>query len=912
MTLPTTFKTQIQLSKTLLKSNNPDKLWAHFTQIFLQLKILATEIKENEEKYLAGGCPILSIGDHDHIKLCFQNMVVFLVYPNLFEGFSIPLKMRSKAYLDKTAVSKSESMTAERRQMKDILELQKQEPPPKPTSGEKKEHFLKRSQKLDFIYDILLEWSQLHETRQLIFSNFNVDMLSILIQNIFIAPGIVLNPADDRTTSTGQKLQEFIDKTAPNDLVGPTLQLLHLQNGSPFVKNICGKILSELIAKKNQRNGYPDGLVAVIQAVIGDLKVKDYNTAEVWTAIRRLGLLLSIPPKNAKNSNPEKYFTMIIENLAMTIEIDNCDNYIIYCRVFHSFCNYCLRSNSKNSKYFADSLENLEPQLSISQLHGLLFVARAPQSNLYDLFSKIYYKNVLEKWVECGPIEVENKWCLQLLHVFHDFSTENDVIFTRLCGILLDTDTVYFDKIVEILTESKSNVKFIAKIFVAIFQKMTDNSLSAEAVKFQSLFTEFLSAFDPSELLLNDADLILDFSQRILTEFEGEETTLRLILAVLSILASSLAELTKNQKVKMRNLVPILQNLLANSKNFSVHLKELLSDTCVALATFSGSSGLASLEDQLSKLEIIPEIEQDHPAKRKEEELPGNRVENQKQKGENNVKGIFSIDEAFELLESESMVATTKKTKKKQNSNNKAMSIAMQAGAIRSLTRHIKEKSLSTNQLLKAEKYFSKCLSSDDSFLYLSAIQGLAHIPNFDIEILAEKLKFSPKTQNKSQNQNQNAKDSYIMKLKIVEVIIRIVDKRAVFTPSILNMLLNIINATPETEFKTCPDVIASSVICLAKIFIKLGPSAGTEINKQEVFNMLINITAGEHLPVIIRHAGINGLSEILEDFSGNEEVGTLKNFLEYLTPELALKLLKFLKLMTHSEDEIVAIWGLN
>ena len=150
------------------------------------------------------------------------------------------------------------------------------------------------------------------------------------------------------------------------------------------------------------------------------------------------------------------------------------------------------------------------------------------------------------------------------------------------------------------------------------------------------------------------------------------------------------------------------------------------------------------------------------------------------------------------------------------------------------------------------------------------------------------------------------------MKLKIVEVIIRIVDKRAVFTPSILNMLLNIINATPETEFKTCPDVIASSIICLAKIFIKLGPSAGTEINKQEVFNMLINITAGEHLPVIIRHAGINSLSEILEDFSGNEEVGTLKNFLEYLTPELALKLLKFLKLMTHSEDEIVAIWGLN
>merc|ERR1712061_206466 len=115
--------------------------------------------------------------------------------------------------------------------------------------------------------------------------------------------------------------------------------------------------------------------------------------------------------------------------------------------------------------------------------------------------------------------------------------------------------------------------------------------------------------------------------------------------------------------------------------------------------------------------------------------------------------------------------------------------------------------------------------------------------------------------------------------------------------PSVLNLLLNIINATPESEFKNCPDVLASSIICLSKIFLKLGPSAGTEINKQEVFNMLINISAGEHLPTIIRHAGINGLAEILEGFS--DGIASVKEFLEYLSPELALKLLRFLKLMS-------------
>ena len=187
----------------------------------------------------------------------------------------------------------------------------------------------------------------------------------------------------------------------------------------------------------------------------------------------------------------------------------------------------------------------------------------------------------------------------------------------------------------------------------------------------------------------------------------------------------------------------------------------------------------------------------------------------------------------------------------------------MKAGAIRSLTHHIKLKNLSENELKQAEKHFEVNLVTEDSFLYLSAIQGLAVIPHYDVEILIKKLKLGSGTSSKTIEKNSTISNSdKILKLKIAEVLIRIVEKRACFKPEILNLILNTISTSTEQEFTTCPDVISSGLICLGKIYSKIGGHAAG-VNKFEVFDLYIRIISSFSLPVLIKHSGGVGVKKM-------------------------------------------------
>ena len=58
--------------------------------------------------------------------------------------------------------------------------------------------------------------------------------------------------------------------------------------------------------------------------------------------------------------------------------------------------------------------------------------------------------------------------------------------------------------------------------------------------------------------------------------------------------------------------------------------------------------------------------------------------------------------------------------------------------------------------------------------------------------------------------------------------------------------------------------------------------------------------------------SAISALVDIIKNFKNDNQLNSAEKFLTFLSPELATKILKFLKLMTHDEDEIIALNASN
>ena len=280
MTLSTSLSSKINLSSTILKSTSNIKIWQYFSSIFLDLQKLAQQIQANEKTYLTGGCPILSMKDSEDLKLCFQNIVAFIVYPNLLENVGVPFEVRSKSLGSVTVLdedgdksSSSSSLSNPNLQTKENIH---------------------KCQKLDIVYDIFTTFQNLSETSNLIHDHFTIDIATILIQNLAVAANIILNPGLETSSTTGQKLDKYLEKAGSNfvilkNFVKGLLQLLNLEKSQQFVKVLAGRIMSQILnitskddGQENSRGtNYPTGLTSIITSVIGDLSVVDYGHPDV-------------------------------------------------------------------------------------------------------------------------------------------------------------------------------------------------------------------------------------------------------------------------------------------------------------------------------------------------------------------------------------------------------------------------------------------------------------------------------------------------------------------------------------------------------------------------------------------------------------------------------------------------------
>jgi len=172
--------------------------------------------------------------------------------------------------------------------------------------------------------------------------------------------------------------------------------------------------------------------------------------------------------------------------------------------------------------------------------------------------------------------------------------------------------------------------------------------------------------------------------------------------------------------------------------------------------------------------------------------------------------------------------------------------------------------------------------------LYLSAIQALACFPGYSTDVLISKL-------------NDDSTD-LIMKLKISEVLVRVVEKSSNHTIQVLNKLLNLFASLDKKSIDTCPDVVASGLVCLGKLCKELKYQIHS--NKFEIFDIFVKCSIGKNAPDVVRHAGMAAIVEILKN------LGT--DFMEILGAELATKLLRFLRLMAEDDDEFVRMHAGN
>lgn len=761
---------------------------------------------------------------------------------------------------------------------------------------------IEKASKLDPIYNLLFNFLQLSETSNLVSDNFCIDLLSILIQNITICNEIAL----DLKYTPGEKLNQLIElgvqtsKTQPlilKNLIKCLFQLLNAQKQANFVKMLAGKILTKIIGLEFEN--HPVGLISLIEVVLGDISIKNLSHPDIWNSIRRLGLLLSIPPRNS----PEIYYENLVQNFLTITKLPTSDNFVIYCKTMHSFFHHCFaRLGIKKFGKILDQFSTLNLEVdqnwNLDQLHGLLFIAKAYDTNIYPYFIQNFHKLACEKLKNTGKIEVDFKNLLQILYILHEKCETQEEINTCVDNFLYNLENP-----VEILKESRTKPEFVFDFFMRVFEKYSAAETDEEKFQFLVILTSLVENFDEKILIKKPKNLlkfVVKMIESLVTESSEaaaeDETKIRLILAVLSLFISSLSDFDKEIKQQVRNLTPVLQKL--QNQNLSIHVKEMLSDLLICLATFSlddmslKDKILTSLkEDNKPKRKTTPDRLRDgSPANRPEEILPGDRKdpesENLKKFNQTEIEtlpksGIFKISDCFELL------------KQHENDYKSDLAIAMKAGAIRSLTYHLKNKTLPKSKLALTEKYFESNLEkSFDNFLYLSCIQGLSCLPGYDLEKLIKRLNVkldltgstssSSKTRgskNKTSRQNyknlktptkptQLTESDKILKLKLSEVLIRILDKKSILPDGkLLNCILNTISNVEEHEFSSCPDVISSGVLIVCNIFIKIDKTVAFN-NKFEVFNLLIRLvtSTSEVVPRIIKHSALEGLNSIFKE----------------------------------------------
>ena len=256
----------ISLSHKIIAEKDYTKQWTHLENLMNALAALAINIKSNEKLFVEKQLPSISVEMHSRLELSFNQIIAYGVYPNLDAGIGLPWELRSKS-----------------KKMTEISDL---------PAGKQYIDFIKSvnvkpdKKRLLQVWKIFEIFVPLKET-EIVMSLFQIDILTILIQ-------LRIMYTDDNSVKS--LLTEYSESTDKVQLVRNLILLLNIKTASTHQKQLCSILLSKIVTQEN-------GIRSITNAICGPLEsyqVEDQGEADMklWNALRRLGTLLSIIPKN--------------------------------------------------------------------------------------------------------------------------------------------------------------------------------------------------------------------------------------------------------------------------------------------------------------------------------------------------------------------------------------------------------------------------------------------------------------------------------------------------------------------------------------------------------------------------------------------------------------------------------------
>jgi len=344
-------------SKILL--GNEAERNAHVEKILFTLNLLIPTVKENQENYKKALPPVLSLGHLQKLELMLNQIVALGIYPNLLEGCGLPWELRSK---HKTLLKRNEKPNFEQ---------------------------------ITKINAIFIQLTSLAEMER-IMSLFFGDILAIIIQMVYF-----------RREKSVESLELFSENCSQFMLVRGLLQMTNTKTSAPWVKSIASRMLTGVVLRKG-------GIKALIHGVCGQtIDVLNPSDPQTWSAIRRLGTLLSLIPQNLKAEN---YYQAIFRNLTDLLLDQKDPMFIIYSRINHATL---VNIQRKNPKLLQVILTKPENELRIDQVHALLVLAEAPASDLYQAFTRPYYVKLLSIAAKMSRVHVEKRWTQEIMMILH-------------------------------------------------------------------------------------------------------------------------------------------------------------------------------------------------------------------------------------------------------------------------------------------------------------------------------------------------------------------------------------------------------------------------------------------------------------------------------------------------------------
>lgn len=385
------------------------------------------------------------------------------------------------------------------------------------------------------------------------------------------------------------------------------------------------------------------------------------------------------------------------------------------------------------------------------------------------------------------------------------------------------------------------------------------------------LLTTLLNTCDPNMLLRNNRQVLefvkttmSDLPTKLRENVSESVEILRMCTSVIGI--CMLSDLGSTQLRSLNDLVPVLKRILSMDDVLDVETKELVSDLVVAISTY-GAVNVATPDFSESMAKCLQDLtslsNKDNKNQTKRDTV--DKVCTDDAPSVESSKTSVKLDLHEDLSESDcsELDVNVDKSISEAMEDIHSTTPALKGGSVRYLTKCIKKQNPTVMSQIKVLiESFLECMEDNDSFVYLSAVQGLVVIStccgkNLQNNALLERI-----VKEFLDDKKYDSDNGVLFKMKLGEVITRIIRDMGDMAPSHASVLLPTFLKLSRHSHST---VRASAM----SNFAELAPMAPSTLSSMqfEVRDCLCGTSVSD-VDVMVRRAAVYAMRSIISRLS--------------------------------------------